>query len=58
MNAERKVFSLKKIYFLSLRFVVELCEPVQVKQFDIANHELFSSTPKDFLVSISDRYVT
>ncbi|NXR98283.1 SUCO factor, partial [Oxylabes madagascariensis] len=38
-------------------FVVELCEPVQVKQFDIANHELFSSTPKDFLVSISDRYV-
>ncbi|NXB98604.1 SUCO factor, partial [Orthonyx spaldingii] len=39
-------------------FVVELCEPVQVKQFDIANHELFSSTPKDFLVSISDRYPT
>ncbi|XP_061859661.1 SUN domain-containing ossification factor isoform X2 [Colius striatus] len=39
-------------------FVVELCEPVQVKQLDIANHELFSSTPKDFLVSISDRYPT
>ncbi|NWQ77064.1 SUCO factor, partial [Columbina picui] len=39
-------------------FVIELCEPVQVKQFDIANHELFSSTPKDFLVSISDRYPT
>uniref|UniRef100_A0A3B3ZZN7 SUN domain-containing protein n=1 Tax=Periophthalmus magnuspinnatus TaxID=409849 RepID=A0A3B3ZZN7_9GOBI len=39
-------------------FVIELCEPVQVKQLDIANFELFSSTPKDFLVSISDRYPT
>ncbi|NXH09318.1 SUCO factor, partial [Bucco capensis] len=39
-------------------FVIELCEPVQVKQLDIANLELFSSTPKDFLVSISDRYPT
>ncbi|KAG8436680.1 hypothetical protein GDO86_007679 [Hymenochirus boettgeri] len=39
-------------------FVIELCEPVQVKQLDIANYELFSSTPKDFLVSISDRYPT
>ncbi|XP_068546147.1 SUN domain-containing ossification factor isoform X4 [Anas acuta] len=39
-------------------FVIELCEPIQVKQLDIANHELFSSTPKDFLVSISDRYPT
>lgn len=38
-----------------LRFVIELCEPIQVKQLDIANFELFSSTPKDFLVSISDR---
>uniref|UniRef100_A0A8C9SVA2 SUN domain-containing protein n=1 Tax=Scleropages formosus TaxID=113540 RepID=A0A8C9SVA2_SCLFO len=36
-------------------FVIELCEPIQVKQLDIANFELFSSTPKDFLVSISDR---
>ncbi|ELW70914.1 Protein osteopotentia like protein [Tupaia chinensis] len=36
-------------------FVIELCEPIQVKQLDIANYELFSSTPKDFLVSISDR---
>lgn len=42
---------------LSLRFIIELCEPIQVKQLDIANFELFSSTPKDFLVSISDRYV-
>ena len=40
---------------LSARFVIELCEPIQVKQLDIANFELFSSTPRDFLVSISDR---
>ncbi|XP_077309121.1 SUN domain-containing ossification factor isoform X3 [Lithobates pipiens] len=39
-------------------FVIELCEPIQVKQLDIANYELFSSTPRDFLVSISDRYPT
>lgn len=41
--------------WFSLRFIIELCEPVQVKQLDIANFELFSSTPKDFIVSISDR---
>ncbi|XP_061539593.1 SUN domain-containing ossification factor isoform X1 [Phycodurus eques] len=39
-------------------FVIELCEPIQVKQLDIANFELFSSTPKDFVVSLSDRYPT
>nr|XP_029499221.1 SUN domain-containing ossification factor-like [Oncorhynchus nerka] len=39
-------------------FIIELCDPIQVKQLDIANFELFSSTPKDFLVSISDRYPT
>lgn len=39
-------------------FIIELCEPIQVKQLDIANFELFSSTPKDFLVYISDRYPT
>jgi len=49
------------IYFLNSfsllhRFIIELCEPIQVKQLDIANFELFSSMPKDFLVSISDRY--
>lgn len=39
-------------------FIIELCEPIQLKQLDIANFELFSSTPRDFLVSISDRYPT
>lgn len=46
------VFALSVPY---CRFVIELCEPIQVKKLDIANFELFSSTPKDFLVSISDR---
>ncbi|XP_061744588.1 SUN domain-containing ossification factor isoform X3 [Nerophis ophidion] len=39
-------------------FVIELCERIQVKQLDLANFELFSSTPKDFVVSLSDRYPT
>ncbi|XP_056598672.1 SUN domain-containing ossification factor-like isoform X3 [Triplophysa dalaica] len=39
-------------------FIVELCQPIQVKQLDIANFEIFSSNPRDFLVSISDRYPT
>ncbi|XP_043085683.1 SUN domain-containing ossification factor-like [Puntigrus tetrazona] len=37
-------------------FIIELCQPIQIKQLDIANFEIFSSNPKDFLVSISDRY--
>ncbi len=37
------------------RFIIELCQPIQVKQLDIANFEIFSSNPKDFVVSISDR---
>lgn len=49
-------FFFNLLSFSLLRFVIELCEPIQVKQLDIANFELFSSTPKDFLVSISDRY--
>ncbi|XP_044743850.1 SUN domain-containing ossification factor [Chrysoperla carnea] len=39
-------------------FVVELCEAVQAKRVELANFELFSSTPKDFSVYISDRYPT
>ncbi|XP_065129038.1 SUN domain-containing ossification factor-like [Paramisgurnus dabryanus] len=39
-------------------FIIELCQPIQVRQLDIANFEIFSSNPKDFLVSISDRYPT
>lgn len=39
-------------------FVVELCEAVQAQKIEIANFELFSSTPKDFAVYFSDRFPT
>ncbi|XP_048488278.1 SUN domain-containing ossification factor isoform X2 [Plutella xylostella] len=39
-------------------FVVELCEPVQAQKIEIANFELFSSTPKDIAVYFSDRFPT
>lgn len=39
-------------------FVVELCEAIQTKRIDLANYELFSSSPRDFVVSVSDRYPT
>lgn len=37
---------------------MELCEPIQIKQIDLANYELFSSSPKDFIVSVNERYPT
>uniref|UniRef100_A0A2M4B9A0 Putative sun domain-containing ossification factor n=1 Tax=Anopheles marajoara TaxID=58244 RepID=A0A2M4B9A0_9DIPT len=39
-------------------FVVELCEPVQAERIELANFELFSSSPKDFTVSVSNRFPT
>lgn len=39
-------------------FIVELCEAVQAKKIDLANFELFSSTPKNFSVFVSDRFPT
>lgn len=39
-------------------FVVELCEPVQAQKIELANFELFSSTPKDIAVYFSDRFPT
>ncbi|KAJ0181576.1 hypothetical protein K1T71_002298 [Dendrolimus kikuchii] len=39
-------------------FVIELCEAVQAQKIEIANFELFSSTPKDFAVYFSDRFPT
>ena len=38
-----------------IEFVVELCEPVQVRNLEIANLELFSSLPESFIAHISDR---
>nr|XP_018667956.1 SUN domain-containing ossification factor-like isoform X2 [Ciona intestinalis] len=37
-------------------FVVELCEPIQIRQLQVANLELFSSAPHIFDISISERY--
>lgn len=39
-------------------FVVELCEAVQAQKIELANFELFSSTPKEFSVYFSDRFPT
>lgn len=37
-------------------FIVELCEAIQAKKIDLANFELFSSSPKDISVFVSDRF--
>lgn len=39
-------------------FVVELCEAIQAERIDLANFELFSSSPKNFSVSLSHRFPT
>ncbi|KAH8240562.1 hypothetical protein KR026_000153, partial [Drosophila bipectinata] len=38
--------------------VVELCEAIQAQKVDVANFELFSSSPKNFSVAVSKRYPT
>uniref|UniRef100_A0A1B6DYA5 SUN domain-containing protein n=2 Tax=Clastoptera arizonana TaxID=38151 RepID=A0A1B6DYA5_9HEMI len=37
-------------------FIVELCEAIQPRKIELGNFELFSSSPKDFTVSLSDRF--
>ncbi|KRX79865.1 SUN domain-containing ossification factor [Trichinella sp. T6] len=39
-------------------FIVELCETVQISAVEIANFELFSSSPKQFRLWVSERYPT
>lgn len=39
-------------------FVVELCEAIRAEKIELANFELFSSSPKDFTVSVSNRFPT
>ncbi|XP_017043819.2 SUN domain-containing ossification factor isoform X2 [Drosophila ficusphila] len=39
-------------------FVVELCEAIQAQKVDMANFELFSSSPKNFTVAVSKRFPT
>ena len=40
---------------LTGRFVVELCDEVLLQTVEMANFEMFSSSPKNFSVSTSDR---
>ncbi|GAB0096763.1 hypothetical protein DMENIID0001_123290 [Sergentomyia squamirostris] len=39
-------------------FVVELCEPMRAEKIELANFELYSSSPKDFTISVSNRFPT
>lgn len=39
-------------------FVVELCEAIRAEKIELANFELFSSSPKDFTVAVSNRFPT
>lgn len=38
--------------------VIELCESIQVHRLDLANFELYSSSPRKFAVYSSDRFPT
>ena len=39
-------------------FIVELCERIEIDSIDLANFEMFSSTPESFDVYVSSRYPT
>ncbi|XP_068150383.1 SUN domain-containing ossification factor [Drosophila tropicalis] len=39
-------------------FIVELCEAIQAQKVELANFELFSSSPKNFTVAVSKRFPT
>lgn len=39
-------------------FIVELCEAMQAERIEMANFELFSSTPRNFSVGVSSRFPT
>ncbi|XP_071487326.1 uncharacterized protein [Diadema antillarum] len=56
LNINRDLYMLNPCHASSIWFVVELCEPIQVKLLELANFELFSNVPESFKVSISDRY--
>ncbi|KAK6616898.1 hypothetical protein RUM43_014868 [Polyplax serrata] len=63
LSSSSVLSSLKDEYMLNyctnrIWFIVELCEAIQAKQLDLANFELFSSSPKHFSVSVSHRFPT
>nr|CAD7447980.1 unnamed protein product [Timema bartmani] len=41
-----------------IMLIVELCEAIQANKIELANFELFSSSPREFSVFVSDRYPT
>ncbi|KAL9987720.1 hypothetical protein ACROYT_G002070 [Oculina patagonica] len=62
-NADSILVENKDLYMLNpcsakVWFVVELCDVAHVKSIQIANFELFSSTPESFRVYVSKRYPT
>lgn len=62
-NADSILVENKDLYMLNpcsakVWFVVELCDVAHIKSIQIANFELFSSTPESFRVYISKRYPT
>ncbi|XP_055919543.1 uncharacterized protein LOC129951430 isoform X2 [Eupeodes corollae] len=62
-NTGAVLTSSKDEYMLSpctnrIWFVVELCEAIQAEKIDLANFELFSSSPKNFTVAVSNRFPT
>lgn len=62
-NADSVLVENKDLYMLNpcsakVWFVVELCDVAHVKSIQIANFELFSSTPESFRVYVSKRYPT
>lgn len=62
-NTREVLTATKDEYLLSpcnsrIWFVVELCEAIQAEIIDLANFELFSSSPKNFSVAVSNRFPT
>ncbi|KAF4518785.1 hypothetical protein B566_EDAN005405 [Ephemera danica] len=58
LSPSRDEYALNPCTSSKIWFVVELCEAIQAKQVELANFELFSSSPKDFSVWASDRFPT
>ena len=39
----------------NLWFAIELCEPIKIKEFHLANYELFSGSPKEIELFVSEK---
>eukprot|EP00795_Rhopilema_esculentum_P010419 gene10419-19121_t len=57
LNENRDLYMLNPCS-CSIWFVIELCEKVRAETIDVANFELFSSSPEKFNVYFSTRYPT